>query len=89
VTAPAQPGVSSALAASSTLDTVTIDPSTYRKLNKAMETYRRHQREIDKARETAYAGIRKAHATGMSLREIAEATEMSHQRVAQIVRGDR
>ena len=66
---------------------MTINDNTYKKLLKAMEPYRRHQREIDKARDQAYAAIRKAHAAGMSLREIAEATEMSHQRVAQITKG--
>jgi hypothetical protein len=66
---------------------MTID-DTHKKLLKAMEPYRRHQREIDKARDTAYDAIRKAHASGMSLREIAELTEMSHQRIAQITKDD-
>ena len=59
---------------------------THQQLVKAMQPYRTHQRDIDKAREHAYAAIRKAHAAGLSLREIAELTEMSHQRVAQIVK---
>ena len=51
------------------------------------------QRLVDLESETAHArvdyhhAIKKLHATGGSLREIAEALELSHQRVHQIVEG--
>src|SRR6185503_12261846 len=51
------------------------------------------QRLVDLESETAHArvdyhhAIKKLHAAGGSLREIAEALELSHQRVHQIVEG--
>src|SRR3954452_16176022 len=51
------------------------------------------QRLVDLESETAHArvdyhhAIKKLHAAGASLREIAEALELSHQRVHQIVEG--
>jgi transposase-like protein len=52
-----------------------------------MRPYRRAQEALEASREDAYAAIRDAAASGMSLRAIAETTNMSHQRVAQIVKG--
>jgi hypothetical protein len=45
------------------------------------------QQETEKARIDYHYGIRKLHAAGGSLREIAEALGLSHQRVHQIVEG--
>src|SRR4051794_28122184 len=41
--------------------------------------------QLEAARENAYEAIRQASASGMSLRAIADATRLSHQRIAQIV----
>jgi hypothetical protein len=43
----------------------------------------------DKARRDLYAAIKRAHQKNASLREIARAAELSHARVAQILRDGR
>jgi len=43
----------------------------------------------DKARRDLYAAIKRAHRKSASLREIARAAELSHARVAQILRNGR
>ena len=54
-------------------------------LSEAMSDYWYAEGRLRGAREDAYEAIRRAHTAGASLRAIAEATAMSHQRVAQIV----
>jgi len=46
------------------------------------------QHEADRAKLDFHHSIRRLHAAGGSMREIAEALEISHQRVHQIVEGD-
>ncbi len=46
------------------------------------------QHEADRAKLDYHHGIRRLHAAGGSMREIAEALDLSHQRVHQIVEGD-
>jgi hypothetical protein len=58
---------------------------TTRKLEQAMSEYWRAQGEMEAARERAYEAIRAASTAGMSLRAIGELTDLSHQRVAQIL----
>lgn len=48
-----------------------------------------HTAAIEKARAERDAVIRRAHRSGMTMRAIGDAVGMSHQRVAQIVWGDR
>ena len=58
---------------------------TTKKLEQAMSEYRRAQGAMEAARERAYEAIRAASTAGMSLRAIGELTEMSFQRVSQIL----
>jgi ATP-dependent Clp protease ATP-binding subunit ClpC len=46
------------------------------------------QHEADRTKLDYHYGIRRLHAAGGSMREIAEALDLSHQRVHQIVEGD-
>jgi hypothetical protein len=46
------------------------------------------QHDADRAKLDFHHGIRRLHAAGGSMREIAEALDLSHQRVHQIVEGD-
>lgn len=57
-------------------------------LEVAMQTYRQAADAADAARDEAYAAIRKASASGRSLRQIAERTGLSHQRIAQVLTTD-
>ena len=57
-------------------------------LTKGMRPYWVAQDQLTAARASAYVAIRKAYDAGMSLREIAEETQMSHQRIAQILKGE-
>jgi DNA-directed RNA polymerase specialized sigma subunit len=56
---------------------------------------RQHDREKAKLEQRALRNtekrdkaVRKAHAAGMTMRDIAKVAGISHQRVAQIVKGD-
>ena len=67
---------------------MTLDKDT---LNEARELRSRLlelQHEADRAQLDYHHAIRRLHATGGSMREIAEALDVSHQRVHQIVEGD-
>ena len=46
------------------------------------------QHDADRAKLDYHHAIRRLHAAGGSMREIAEALDLSHQRVHQIVEGD-
>jgi hypothetical protein len=58
------------------------------KLREAMRSYWEARGRLETARELAYEAIREAAAAGMSLRAIAEQTDLSYQRIAQIVSGE-
>jgi predicted transcriptional regulator len=62
---------------------------TRQELSKTMRPYWQAQGQLEAARANAYVAIRKAHDAGMTVREIAEETQMSHQRIAQILKGER
>jgi hypothetical protein len=67
---------------------MTLDEAT---LNEARELRARQlelQHEADRAKLEYHHAIRRLHAAGGSMREIAEALDLSHQRVHQIVEGD-
>lgn len=67
---------------------MTLDEST---LNEARELRSRLlelQHDADRAKLDYHHAIRRLHAAGGSMREIAEALDLSHQRVHQIVEGD-
>src|SRR5918994_6339645 len=67
---------------------MTLDDST---LNEARELRSRLlelQHDADRAKLDYHHAIRRLHAAGGSMREIAEALDLSHQRVHQIVEGD-
>jgi hypothetical protein len=55
-------------------------------LPQAMRSYTEAQAHLEAARWMAYEAIREAAAAGMSMREIAKRVDMSHQRVAQILK---
>jgi hypothetical protein len=57
----------------------------------AMSDYRDRLRAADEAREALYDVIRRAAAAGMTVRAIARASGLSHQRIGQITnrRGNR
>jgi hypothetical protein len=59
-----------------------------RKLADAAKRYAAAHRELGTRRDELYVAIRRASGSGMSMREIGDTTGLSHQRVAQIVRGD-
>src|SRR5437660_4257116 len=59
-------------------------------LKKALDAGTVHveaERQARLARAEYHAAVRRLHLAGASLREIADALELSHQRVAQIVEG--
>ena len=71
--------------ASSTLDGVTLDEALLTGAKEARDRLLELQHEADRARLDYHHLIRRLHAGGGSLREIAEALGLSHQRVHQIV----
>ena len=74
---------------STTLDTVTpLDPATLGDARDSRDRMLEAQHELERARADYGHAIRKLHAEGGSLREIAESLGLSHQRVHQIVEGD-
>ena len=62
--------------------------TTLHTLRLAMHEYREALAAVHSARDRAYDAIRAASAEGLSLRAIGDATDLSHQRVAQVVAGD-
>ena len=72
-----------------TLDTVTpLDPATLREARDSRDRMLEAQHELERARADYGHAIRRLHAEGGSLREIAENLGLSHQRIHQIVEGD-
>ncbi len=57
-------------------------------LRRAMRRYHAASQAVNAARDEAYAAIRAASASGMTLRAIADVTGLSHQRVAQVLATD-
>jgi hypothetical protein len=74
---------------STTLDIVTpLDPATLGEARESRDRMLEAQHELERARADYGHAIRRLHAEGGSLREIAESLGLSHQRVHQIVEGD-
>ena len=57
-----------------------------KQLRKAIEPMWAAETQLEMARQVAYTAIRKAAAAGMTLRAIGQVTELSHQRIDQIVK---
>jgi Clp amino terminal domain, pathogenicity island component len=73
---------------SSTVDSVTpLDPTTLHEARESRDRMLDAQHELERARADYGHAIRRLHAEGGSLREIAESLGLSHQRVHQIVEG--
>ena len=71
-----------------TLDAVTpLDPGMLTEARSARDRLLEIQRDLEKARADYNHAVRRLHAEGGSLREIAENLGLSHQRVHQIVEG--
>jgi hypothetical protein len=64
---------------------MSLDPELVRDAEAARERLLESQHAADRARADYHHAIRRLHAAGGSLREIAEALRLSHQRVHQIV----
>ena len=62
-----------------------LDPELVREAERAREQLAVSQHAAERARADYYQAIRRLHAAGWSLREIAEALRLSHQRVHQII----
>jgi hypothetical protein len=62
-----------------------LDPDLVREAERAREQLAVSQHAAERARADYHHAIRRLHAAGGSLREIAEALRMSHQRVHQII----
>jgi hypothetical protein len=62
-----------------------LDPELVREAERAREQLAVSQHAAERARADYHLAIRRLHAAGGSLREIAEALRLSHQRVHQIV----
>ena len=65
-----------------------LDPTTLRDARDSRDRMLEAQHELERARADYGHAIRRLHAEGGSLREIAEGLGLSHQRVNQIVEGD-
>ena len=65
-----------------------LDPATLREARESRDRMLESQHELERARADYGHAIRRLHAEGGSLREIAESLGLSHQRVHQIVEGD-
>jgi len=64
-----------------------VDESLLREANMVQEHLAALEAEIEHKRVEYYQVIRRLHAAGLSMREIADALDLSHQRVHQIVNG--
>jgi ATP-dependent Clp protease ATP-binding subunit ClpA len=74
---------------STTIDSMTpLDPTTLREARESRDRMLDAQHTLESARADYSHAIRRLHAEGGSLREIAENLGLSHQRVHQIVEGD-
>jgi hypothetical protein len=67
---------------------MTLDTATLKEARELRSRLLDLQHEADRAKLDYHHAIRRLHATGGSMREIAEALDLSHQRVHQIVEGD-
>jgi ATP-dependent Clp protease ATP-binding subunit ClpA len=65
-----------------------LDPTTLREARESRDRMLDAQHTLESARADYSHAIRRLHAEGGSLREIAESVGLSHQRVHQIVEGD-
>jgi ATP-dependent Clp protease ATP-binding subunit ClpA len=65
-----------------------LDPATLRDARDSRDRMLEAQHELERSRADYSHAIRRLHAEGGSLREIAEGLGISHQRVHQIVEGD-
>jgi ATP-dependent Clp protease ATP-binding subunit ClpA len=74
---------------STRIDSVTpLDPTTLREARESRDRMLDAQHTLESARADYSHAIRRLHADGGSLREIAQSLGLSHQRVHQIVEGD-
>ena len=64
-----------------------VDQEQLRGVREAAARLAENEREVLLARAEYHTGIRRLHLAGASLREIAQALELSHQRVQQVVQG--
>lgn len=67
---------------------MTLDEAVLRETRELRSRLLELQHEADRAKLDFHHAIRRLHAAGGSMREIAEALEVSHQRIHQIVEGD-
>jgi Clp amino terminal domain, pathogenicity island component len=67
---------------------MTLDEATLEETRELRSRLLDLQHEADRAKLDFHHAIRRLHAAGGSMREIAEALEVSHQRIHQIVEGD-
>ncbi len=67
------------------VDDMTVDEATLREAQQTRDRLIELEFEADRARASYQHAIRRLHASGASLREIADALGLSHQRVHQIV----
>ncbi len=65
-----------------------LDPTALREARDSRDRMLEAQHELERARADYGHALRRLHAEGGSLREIAESLGLSHQRVHQIVEGD-
>jgi hypothetical protein len=70
------------------LDTMTLDEAILAEARSFRERMLELQRDTEKTRVDFHHSVRRLHAAGGSLREIADVLGLSHQRVHQIVDGD-
>lgn len=73
------------LRSSTVVDEMTLDEAVLREAQQTRDRLIELEFEADRARASYQHAIRRLHAAGASLREIAEALGLSHQRVHQIV----
>jgi hypothetical protein len=66
---------------------MTVDEELVKKARAAGAKLSEAERQVQLARAEYHTSVRRAHLAGGSLRELAEALELSHQRVQQIVGG--
>ena len=71
----------------STLDIVDIDQSLLRDAQTVRARLVGLEADAERTRQEYYQAIRRLHASGVSMRDIADALDLSHQRVHQIVNG--
>ena len=67
---------------------MTLDETTLTEARELRSRLLELQHDADRAKLDFHHAIRRLHAAGGSMREIAEALDLSHQRVHQIVEGD-